>query len=418
MGAKIQKKIIREEWPRIRETVKKGRLLFVCDARKKGTDLKEKFFTVRSDAETYASDTAKIYGEEGKVGLAMTADLRADMSVAAGILAPYGKTLTQAAQFYAAHLDAEAARLGSHTVEKLAADWLAKKEKQKNSGKIKQRTFDGIRNAASILKANWGATRILALTTKALDDVIDAMPVSGTRKQNIGNLISQFLNYCIEEKACTENAADSLDYAVKKRDNVTIFTPEQAAKVMELCAAEHKDLLVYSAVCLFAGLRPGEAEQLTWENIHFEERTIHVLGSTSKVDNTRNVTMEENLAEWIARHKKDSGPICPQGKTLERRRQALHAALGYRATIGQKEKRAVANPDAPEWPQDVMRHSYGSYHLAKYENENQLAIYMGNSVQIIRKHYKRVVSKAATRDYWGIVPQGTYAIEKASTLIP
>ena len=81
---------------------------------------------------------------------------------------------------------------------------------------------------------------------------------------------------------------------------------------------------------------------------------------------------------------------------FKKRSLALHVELGYR---GRGE-----NLTAREWPQDVLRHSFGSYWLAKNHNRARLAEYMGNSVQIIRKHYRKVVSKSACAEYWKIVP--------------
>ena len=51
-----------------------------------------------------------------------------------------------------------------------------------------------------------------------------------------------------------------------------------------------------------------------------------------------------------------------------------------------------------------MRHSYGSYWLAKYKQRAVLAEHMGNSLQIIKKHYRQVVSKSATTEFWRITP--------------
>ena len=65
---------------------------------------------------------------------------------------------------------------------------------------------------------------------------------------------------------------------------------------------------------------------------------------------------------------------------------------------------ADQNLDASTWPQDVLRHSYGSYWLGKYKQRAVLAEHMGNSLQIIKKHYRQVVSKSAVAEYWRITP--------------
>ncbi len=52
-----------------------------------------------------------------------------------------------------------------------------------------------------------------------------------------------------------------------------------------------------------------------------------------------------------------------------------------------------------------MRHSYGSYWLAAHKQRAVLGEHMGNSVEMIKKHYKRVVSNAAQDEYWKITPE-------------
>lgn len=140
------------------------------------------------------------------------------------------------------------------------------------------------------------------------------------------------------------------------------------------------------------------------ESIHLEEQTITVLAETSKTKETRNVHIEPTLMAWFEEHKpaKLSGFVTPQ-TNFKKRTLTLHTDAGYRGN--------GLNTDRPEWSQDVLRHSYGSYWLAKFKNRGQLAESMGNSLQIIKKHYKRVVSKSDCAEYWRIVPgyegQGT-----------
>jgi site-specific recombinase XerD len=54
------------------------------------------------------------------------------------------------------------------------------------------------------------------------------------------------------------------------------------------------------------------------------------------------------------------------------------------------------------WPRNAMRHSYGTYRMAVVKYENLVAAEMGNSPEMIHKHYRRVVPKSATQDYWSI----------------
>jgi hypothetical protein len=61
-----------------------------------------------------------------------------------------------------------------------------------------------------------------------------------------------------------------------------------------------------------------------------------------------------------------------------------------------------------------MRHSFGSYFLGKTKDENLTASEMGNSPEVIIKHYRALVRDADVTRYWGLAP-GNVQEESAST---
>ena len=56
------------------------------------------------------------------------------------------------------------------------------------------------------------------------------------------------------------------------------------------------------------------------------------------------------------------------------------------------------------WPNDVLRHSYGSYRLAVLDDINKVASEMGNSPEVIIQNYRRPVSKAEGKKWFKIMP--------------
>jgi integrase len=239
------------------------------------------------------------------------------------------------------------------------------------------------------------------VTTADINRFLDKLgPKIGLRRKfNIRSRLSQFFNWCISRGHAVTNPCDKIEIHVNGKDEVAIFTPAEARRLLTLCREkpEFKDLVLYHAIGLFAGLRPSECQLLTWENVNLEEKTITVMAATSKTKETRNVPIESNLLKWIEEFApaKRQGLVTP-GTNFVKRIKAFHAALGYR--IGDE------NQAAQTWSQDVLRHSYGSYWLAKRKQRAVLAEHMGNSLQIIKKHYKRVVGKTACSEYWKITP--------------
>lgn len=391
------KKLVRKTWPKVRLVTIKGEAFYRVDARRTGTDGRQETFKLQKEAEKRAAEVAAHFGTNGKEGLSFPVELRGMALTADRMLRPHGKTLLQAAEFYVAHLQADQERKASALVPVLAHQWY----ESKKGGKTKQlraTTLRGILETAESLKNLFPKKRVMDVTVTDINKHLEGLSVGLRRKFNVRSRLSQFFNWCIAHGHLVTNPCEKIEVHVGGRD-VTILTPAEALRLMTICREqkEFKDLVLYHAISLFGGLRPTECQLLRWEQVHLEEKTITVLAATSKVKETRNVPIETNLLAWIEAFapEKPHGLVTPPAGLIQRL-QRFHAALGYR--VGD------LNPDAATWPQDVLRHSYGSYWLGRYKQRAVLAEHMGNSLQIIKKHYRSVVTKSATTEYWRITP--------------
>ena len=377
-------------------TIKK-QTFYRVDARRTGTNGRQETFKSQKEAEKRAGEVAAQFGTNGKEGLSFPAELRGMALAADRMLKPYGRTLLQAAEFYRAHLDADKQRKDSALVATLAQEWYESKKGGKTKH-LRATTLKDILESVDTLKKLFSEKRVLEVTAADINKYLDGLKVGLRRKFNVRSRLSQFFNWCISHGHLTANPCQKIEVHVAGKD-VTIFTPAEALRLMTLCreTPQFTDLILYHAISLFAGLRPTECQLLRWEQIHLEEKTITVLAATSKTKETRNVPIETNLLAWIGAFvpERPQGLVTPQANLIQRL-QNFHAALGYRVSD--------QNTDATTWPQDVMRHSYGSYWLSRYKQRAVLAEHMGNSLQIIKKHYRQVVSKSATAEYWRITP--------------
>jgi hypothetical protein len=145
-------------------------------------------------------------------------------------------------------------------------------------------------------------------------------------------------------------------------------------------------------VQLFGGLRPYEAARLQWERIHFDTGQIEVLAETSKTRETRFVELEPLLTEWLLPFRLPDGLIT--GPLFAKTLRAVKAAAGF--TFGEDQSRP--------WPKDVLRHCYGSYWLAVHKDRAHLAELMGNSLQVIKTHYKRAIPSDVAEGFWKLTP--------------
>ena len=390
----MKKTLVRKTWPKIRIVSIKGEKFYRVDARKTGTNGRQETFKLRAEAEERAREIESHFSDNGAEGLSFSAELRGMALTGSKLLAPHGKTIIQAAEFYAAHLNELKRKQDSALVSTLSVAWHEDKKSGRNK-KLRAETLRGISEASEILKETFGSRRILDISTPDIRKYLDQCQ-GLRRKFNLRSLMSQFFNWCIAQGHIERNPAEPIKIHIETNE-VTIFSPMEALKTLQKCQTDFPDLLIYHAVSLFAGLRPFECRLLKWEQVHLDEKTITVLSETSKTKETRNVPIEPTLMAWLEEHRPSTlaGPIVPHQNFIKRA-QRLHSSLGY--------KSGKSNPQAPSWPQDVMRHSYGSYWLAKYKHRAVLAENMGNTIEMIKKHYKRVVSKSDCAEYWKIVP--------------
>jgi integrase len=128
----------------------------------------------------------------------------------------------------------------------------------------------------------------------------------------------------------------------------------------------------YLVLGCFAGLRPFELTRLRWEHVDWLRGYVHVPPEVAlKTLQERFVPLEgcvkKLLAEWVGA----SGKCCGTHD-----REEISVVLRAAGII-------------TEWPQDVMRHSYISYRIARGDGAGLVAEHSGNSERIIRRHYRR-----------------------------
>jgi integrase len=153
----------------------------------------------------------------------------------------------------------------------------------KKSGKTKQpraATLKGIEETTETLKTIFAGKRVLEVTTADINWYLDklGLKIGLRRKFNIRSRLSQFFNWCISRGHAATNPCDKIEIHVNGKDEIAIFTPAEALRLLTLCREkpEFKDLVLYHAISLFAGLRPSECQLLTWENVNLKEKTLTV----------------------------------------------------------------------------------------------------------------------------------------------
>lgn len=191
-------------------------------------------------------------------------------------------------------------------------------------------------------------------------------------------------SYAVRQGMLPESPFSKLEpIRTTARTGIDIFTPEEARQLME---AAPEDCKAAYAMLLFAGIRPVELTRLKWKAVR--DGFIHLTPDITKTAQVRNIEIEPNLAAWLkstGTHKPEE-PICPTN--WKRKNQATRRDAG------------LANR------QDVARHSYATYHLAKYRDKAALEENMGHTTgsAMLFRHYRAAATPAQAEEYWSILP--------------
>ena len=150
---------------------------------------------------------------------------------------------------------------------------------------------------------------------------------------------------------------------------------------------EHRCCKPAVGIMLWAGVRPAELTRLRWEDIDWQEKVISLRPRHSKTGGCRHITLHPVLLSWLrqgSRVQQRQGSICPPNWL--RRWKALRSAAGI-----------------CRWQQDVLRHTFASYHLKRWHDLPRLQEEMGHrSARLLRTRYlsMRGITSRQARQFW------------------
>ena len=350
-------------------------LKFVVNYREAGKR-KRTFFETRRAAESFARFKNAQLRRSGVEHVEIPTSLRVAAQNASRRLARFDKTIDDAVEHYLAHLKA---CKRSIKVTALVTQLIAAKEADGMSGRYVQ----DLRSRLSRFAKTFGEQMVAAITTREIDHWLRSLEVGPTTRNNFRRVLVTFFSDAVALGYAIENPALNTAKATETDSPPGILTVTQAANLLTNATPE---LLPYVAIGLFAGLRRAELERLDWCDVHFDDQLIEVTAAKSKTARRRFVKIQPNLCEWLAGVREHSGKIAP-GNLVKQLRAARKAA------------------GIIDWPDNALRHSFASYHLAHFKDAAGLALEMGHmNEDMIFNHYRQLVRPKEAERYWSIKP--------------
>lgn len=316
---------------------------------------------------------------QGLAVFGLSEDVKRDAASAHAILATFGVSLFEAADYYKTHVLAyRSAPRVKEIVDRMIAEKRAKNRSTPTVRDLESRL-------ANTFVAEFGERLLSEIAKEEIEEWLNDEEWEPRTRINYHTKVSQLFNYAHRNGWVDENTTKRIDRPTVIDSDPGILTVEQAEKL--LLHANHFGLLPYVAIGLFAGLRSTELMKLQGCNVIVEEKAVVVPAEIAKKRTRRVVNMQDALVAWLQ-------PCLPL-------RGSIVVASEFRASMDKL--RAVAG--IAEWPKNGLRHSFASYHLAMFENELLTAKEMGHrDSNIVHNHYKQLILKSQASRFWALRP--------------
>jgi integrase/recombinase XerD len=375
----MTKKARADKWPRIyKQSNRNGDFTYYVDLR--AVDGGRPGFPILADAKIRAEQARAERVNEGTLAFALPAHVRLDAAKAHQILAPHNISILEAAKYYQKHV---LAYKSAPLVKDIVVDYL----RECKNDNLMPRTLLDYENRLETFAADFGESRLSDITLDELKEWINDDAWEPRTRKNYLTVLSQFYNHAMP-KWTDLNLAKLVKRPKMNETTPEIFTVTQAEQL--LMHADEFDLLPYFAIGLFAGVRSAEIMRLDGKDINFEAGIITIGADVAKKRSRRHIKMEPALLAWLEPCREDlknGGPVV-QNHILRKNKEALLKAAKIKA-----------------WPDNGLRHSFGSYHLAMFHDAVKTAEQMGNSSDMVHKHYKVLVPESEAKKFWGLRPE-------------
>ena len=185
-------------------------------------------------------------------------------------------------------------------------------------------------------------------------------------------MLHGLFEFALRREWCDKNPIKRIE---RKKVVEKEIQPLKLAETKRLIKTAQRESPVYAvvvALLVYTGIRPREVHRLTWRDIDTEEKTITVRSQRSKTGGVRQVEIPPVLNRVLIAHSRElkEEKICPTD--WQRRWRKIRDNSGFRG----------------RWVQDVLRHTYASFHAKNYADLPRLQLNMGHrDLSLLRSRY-------------------------------
>lgn len=218
-------------------------------------------------------------------------------------------------------------------------------------------------------------------------DCAELIQTASTPRQQhkLRTILHGVFEHCRRQEWLVDNPVELILPPQLKEQEIIPLSWQELSRLLGLARNEHhRSCMPPLGLMLWAGVRPAELLRLTWEDIGWEDSVISLRPQHSKTGGSRHIRLHAVLRAWLQEYGVEQGPLCPPNWL--RRWRHLRNVAGL-----------------IPWRQDVLRHTYASYHAKHFHDFSRLQEDMGHrSAALLRTRYlnMRGLTSEHARIFW------------------
>jgi site-specific recombinase XerD len=348
-----------------------------------------RYFRNKADAERYCSIARAELAALGAQANRLTDSLKLEALNCSEKLAPLGKSLTEAVEWF---IREQKAREASVTVRQ-ATEALLHRAKADGQATTHMRCISSV---MGLFGRQYGETLVSDIGLNEVQRWLDAYrtkdgrPLSPVGHNSYRRYLGLLFSFSVKRGWASANPLAGVRAKKVVAKVPRLLSPIDLRAILSACPDELKPVVAIQALC---GLRVAEAARLKWSDILLGENGnfVRIGADTAKTSRRRLTPMPDGLAIYLKGVRKDEGHVYAAGKGSVDSLQKATVTF-RRSLVG------VA------WHRNGLRASALSYRLALTRDAAATAFEMGNSAAILMRDYRELTTPNEAELWFNVTP--------------
>ena len=236
-------------------------------------------------------------------------------------------------------------------------------------------------------KPELGKRNFSELSVSECEEWLNAAFHTNPQFNKARTMLHGLFEFALRREWCDKNPIKRIERKKVVEKEIQPLKLAETKRLIKTAQNESPEYAVVAALLVYTGIRPREVRRLTWRDIDTEEKTITVRSQCSKTGGVRQVEIPPVLNRVLIAHSRElkEEKICPTD--WQRRWRKIRDNSGFRG----------------RWVQDVLRHTYASFHAKNYADLPRLQLNMGHrDLSLLRSRYVNMhgISRAEAKCFF------------------